>query len=141
MVGPLDAQAEDGLMDDRLAEALAPVLRDLATTGSVRPEVRDDQWSDFPGQLCAMLHSPDGSGQGVHVMADQPPQDRVAQAADVVQEWAVEELCARGRATNWPRCPRHPDNHPLAATVREQRAVWVCPREGDLVATVGEIGA
>jgi hypothetical protein len=29
--------------DDRLARALAPVLRDLAASGSVVPEVRDRQ--------------------------------------------------------------------------------------------------
>ena len=31
-------------MDNVLAEALTPVLRDLENSGSVTPDVRDEQW-------------------------------------------------------------------------------------------------
>ena len=49
-------------MDTALAEALSPVLRDLESSGSVIPEVRDDQWSGVE-EATAMLRGPDGSGQ------------------------------------------------------------------------------
>ena len=48
-------------MDSKLGEALAPVLDDLRNSGGPVPEVRDSQWSDFPGQVTAMLHAVDGS--------------------------------------------------------------------------------
>ena len=127
-------------MERELAEALAPVLRDLADSDSVIPEVRDDQWSTFEGQATAMLFSPSGCGQGVSATADEPLVQRIAWAADQVQEWAVEELCSIGRPTNWPQCPQHPDSHPLSAVVREDRAVWCCPKTGYLATEVGELG-
>jgi hypothetical protein len=127
-------------MDTALAEALAPVLRDLESSGSVIPEVRENQWSDVEGQATAMLHSPDGSGQGVSVMAGESPVQQIASVADQVQEWAVEELCSVGRPTNWPQCPKHPSTHPLAAVVRADRAVWTCPATGRPVCEIGQLG-
>jgi len=126
-------------LDSALAEALTPVLRDLEHSGSVIPEVREDQWSDYPGQVTAMLHSPDGSGQGISAMAGEPLAQRVASVADQVQEWAVEELCSVGQPTNWPPCPEHPRSHPLSAVVRDGRAVWACPRTGDVICNIGSL--
>jgi hypothetical protein len=126
-------------MDSALAEALTPVLRDLANSGSVIPDVRDDQWSDLEGQVTVMLFSPGGSGQGVFAMTGEPLPQRIASVADQVQEWAVEELCSIGRPTNWPQCPQHPDSHPLSAVVREGRAVWNCPRTGHVAGEIGQL--
>jgi hypothetical protein len=120
-----------------LSEALALVVRDLATSRAVLPEVRDVRWSDDPGRDTAMLHSRDGSGQGVSVMASDTFPEQVASVADQVQEWAVEELCARGRPATWPECPDHPDAHPLTPLVRKRLAVWVCPKTGRLVSDIG----
>jgi hypothetical protein len=128
-------------MDDRLAQALAPVLRDLAACGSVVPEVRDDQWSDVDGQVTAMLHSPGGSAQGVSAMTTEPPAQRIASVADQVQEWAVEELCSVGRPATWPECPEHPDSHPLSAVVRDGGPGWACPRTGRVVSEIGQLPA
>ena len=126
-------------MDSALAEALAPVLHDLENSGSVRPDVRDVGESGWPGQLTAMLYSPGGSGQGVMALTGDPLPERIASVADQVQEWAIEELCSIGRPTNWPQCPHHPDSHPLAAVVRENRAVWTCPKTGDVVTGIGQL--
>ena len=65
--------------------------------------------------------------------------ERIA-SSPPIQEWAVE---ARGRraAATWPECPQHPGSHPLMAAVREGRAVWICPRTGDLVSDVGRLRA
>ena len=84
--------ATEDLVDVALSEALAPVLCDLGNSGSLVPDVRDNQWSDFPGQVTAMLHSPDGTAQGVSAMAGEPLPQRIASVADQVQEWAVEAL-------------------------------------------------
>jgi hypothetical protein len=38
-------------VDSKLSEALAPVLDDLRNSGGPIPDVRDAQWSNFPGQV------------------------------------------------------------------------------------------
>jgi hypothetical protein len=117
-------------VDSKLSEALAPVLDDLRNSGGPIPDVRDAQWSSFPGQVTAMLYAADGSGQGVSAMAAEPLPQRIASVADQVQEWAAEELCRVRRPATWPECTWHPDSHPMAAGVRDGRAVWTCPRSG-----------
>ena len=126
-------------MDIALAEALAPVLRDLENSGSVVPDVRDEQWDGIEGQVTAMLYSPPGWAQGVWAMTGEPRPERIASVADQVQEWAVEELCSLGRPTNWPPCPQHPGTHPLSPVVSGARAVWNCPKTGDVVAEIGQL--
>jgi hypothetical protein len=128
-------------MDIALSEALVPVLRDLGTRGAPVPDVRDKEWSDFPGQVTAMLHDTDGTAQGVFAMAAESLPQRVALVADQVQEWAVEALWRAGRPATWPECPGHPDSHPLMAVVYEDRAVWICPRTRHLVSDIGRLPA
>jgi hypothetical protein len=43
-------------VDIALSEPLAPVLHDLGNSGAPVPDVRNEPWSDFPGQVTAMLH-------------------------------------------------------------------------------------
>ncbi len=138
-VSQATGQARRGLVDSALSEALAPALRDLENSGVPLPEVRDRQWSDVPGQVTAMLYGPDGSGQGVSAMAGAPRPDRIASVADQVQEWAVEALWQAGRPATWPECPEHPGSHPLAAQLRDPRAVWTCPKTGNPTRAVGEL--
>lgn len=87
-----------------------------------------------------MLRRPGGSGRGIFVMTHLAVAEQVASVADQVQEWAVEDLWGRGLSTSWPGCPEHPGSHPLEAVVRADRAVWVCPRSGAVVAAVGALG-
>lgn len=129
------------LVDSKLSDALAPVLDDLRNSGGPIPDVRDAQWSNFPGQVTAMLYAADGSGQGVSAMAAEPLPQRIASVADQVQEWAVEELCRVRRPATWPECTWHPDSHPMAAEVRDGRAVWTCPRSGDASDRIGSLRA
>ncbi|GAA4985503.1 hypothetical protein WHI96_23050 [Pseudonocardia tropica] len=127
-------------MDEILDAALHPVLRDLAGAGpAARVRLRDQEWSGDPGRPSAMLRGPDGTMRGVAVLRGDPPERRVADAAEQVQEWAVGTLAAVG-ASNWPGCPAHPGTHPLRVGIRADRAWWECPRTGDGVAAVGELG-
>ncbi|MFY9928889.1 MAG: hypothetical protein WAK82_12860 [Streptosporangiaceae bacterium] len=126
-------------MDPELAEALAPVLRDLANTGAPSPVIEEEQWSDVEGQLTAMLRRPDHTGQGVFVMAGEPRLGQVAAVADQVQEWVVETQWLEGQPVAWPVCPEHPDSHPLAARRTEDRAVWACPQSGNLICDIGRL--
>ncbi|MCW2494458.1 hypothetical protein [Jatrophihabitans sp.] len=60
---------------------------------------------------------------------------------DVVQEWVMESVLWPERPTNWPPCPHHPRNHPLAAKVVQDRAVWVCPVDETSFYVVGSLPA
>jgi hypothetical protein len=132
---------QEDVVDIALSEALAPVLLDLGNSGAPVPGIDDQQWSDFPGQVTAMLHDTDGTAQGVSAMTAEPLAQRIASVADQVQEWAVEALWRAGRPATWPECPEHPNAHPLAATVQEDRAVWICPKTGHLVSDIGRLPA
>jgi len=56
--------SREDLVDAALSDTLAPVLRDLENSCVSRLEIREEPWSDVPGQVTAMLYGPDGSGQG-----------------------------------------------------------------------------
>ncbi|MET9843280.1 hypothetical protein ACFZC6_19985 [Streptomyces ossamyceticus] len=116
------------------SEALAVVLRDLRAQCSVRPRVREDE--DGPG---VVLYAPDGSGHGVWAEPDGRPGVLTAEVADQVQGWAVEALWTAGEPAVWPRCPAHPDTHPLDAAVERGTAVWRCPRGTAPTVPVGEL--
>lgn len=127
-------------MNEALRHAMAPVLRDLRAAGITAPRIEDDDWTGDPGQPSAMLKSSDGSAAGVSVSLSEPECERVAAAADQVQDWAIEELWGSA-PTNWPRCPRHPDNHPMAAICRDEVAVWACPADSVTVCEIGKLSA
>jgi hypothetical protein len=122
-----------------LTAALTPILADLDRPGGVRPDLRDQEWNDFPGTASAYLYAADGSGQGISLTLGQPPARQVAELADSVQEWAVEALWMLGRPTNWPACPHHPQRHPLAPVELEGRAVWRCPADHTEIAEIGRL--
>lgn len=126
-------------MNAVLRRALDVVLRDIRSTGAPEPDVEDNDWADGEGVTSAFLRSADGSGVGVWIDHAAPEARRVAQLADQVQEWVIEEL-RKHAATNWPQCPDHPDNHPLQASTRDGSAVWVCPAEGTPFSPVGSLG-
>ena len=121
-----------------LREALEPALRDVVATGAPMPDVRDDDWAADADTASAMLWSRDGSGAGIQVRMSAPEPDRVAQVADQVQEFVIEELARLG-ATNWPVCPRHPTTHPMEAASEDGVAVWVCPADAIPVSSIGTL--
>ncbi len=112
---------------------MAPVLADLRATGGPLPVVVDEEWIDDPDYASAML-----GGTGISVRLAAAGCDRIVSVADQVQEWAIEELWIRS-ATNWPRCPRHPDAHPLAAVNRDGIARWACPTDGTAFTPIGSL--
>lgn len=77
--------------------------------------------------MSAWVASDDGGGMGVRVSLAGSPAERVAQLAEQVQEWEVEQLCWAGRSATWPECSEHPGSHPLEPTVAGGVAVWRCP--------------
>jgi hypothetical protein len=130
---------DDGRVHVELARALAPVLQDLTTTGGPVPRVLDDDWTgdpDFAG--ATLLNDARNHGAGVSVQLGLPCVEQVLRAADMVQEWAVEELWGSA-PTNWPPCPHHPTTHPLQVELRDGAAWWSCPKDGTGFAVVGTL--
>jgi hypothetical protein len=115
------------------------VLHDLEVTGAPVPQIEASEWQSYPGAESAFLRAEDHSGMGVWVDTGVPEGEQTAMLADQVQEWLVEELCRVRQATNWPQCPEHPHNHPLAAVVKGGRATWTCPRSGRSVSEIGRL--
>jgi hypothetical protein len=126
-------------MQVRLDRAMTHILHDLEVTGAPVPRIEASDWQDHPGAESAFLRAEDHSGRGVWVDTCASEGEQTAMLADQVQEWLVEELCRTGRPTNWPRCPEHPHNHPLAAAVRGGEAVWACPTSGLSVSEIGRL--
>jgi hypothetical protein len=125
-------------MGSHLGRAMALVLHDLEETGAPIPQVEDSDWQSYPGAESAFLRSADSSGMGVWVDSRVSDAQQIAMVADQVQEWAVEELAGR-EATNWPVCPDHPHNHPLAADATAEVATWMCPTSGRQVSEIGRL--
>ena len=125
-------------MHELLSAALVPVVTDLRTTGAPVPEIADDDWMAETTQASAMLRSPDGSATGIRMSLVAAESDRIAEVADQVQEWAIEELWGDAD-TNWPRCPQHPDSHPLSPLSDQGLASWVCPENKFPICAIGSL--
>jgi hypothetical protein len=123
--------------EDTLAHALAPVLRDVCTSGVPEPGLDGYGWVDDPSVASVML----GGSTGLSVEVEAPEESRVAAAADQVQEWVIEELGSTGTATNWPPCPRHLASHPLQSVVLDGVATWICPADGEQIGPIGSLPA
>ncbi|MBS2939612.1 hypothetical protein KDN32_17875 [Nocardioides sp. J2M5] len=125
-------------MDDVLADALAPVLRDLARAGIAAPRFEDSDWGG-DDQPAAMMWDAGGSGAGVSVLRSAAIEESIAWAAEQVQDWAIENQLWGTAPTNWPPCPGHPDAHPLQPRATPDGAVWTCPKDRVVVAPVGDL--
>lgn len=119
-------------------QALEPVLRDIRASGAPVPRIGDEDWAADPEVASAMLFSDDSNGAGFRVRLGGPAADRIADVADQVQDWVIDELMGT-TATNWPPCPHHPDSHPLRAAVHDGVATWLCPSDATPFSPVGSL--
>lgn len=124
-----------------LREVMAPVVRDVVTSGAVLPVIPDEAYPEDDETFCVWLLGYDGTGMGVWIYVARLGAEEVARVAEQVQEWEIEELAAVGRSATWPECPDHPDSHPLSAVVDGGNAVWRCPRSGQVISAIGAFGA
>jgi hypothetical protein len=98
------------------------------------PNVADEDWIEFSGMTSAML-----PGTGIRAQLNAPESEQIAELADQVQEWIIEELWGTA-PTNWPPCPTHPTTHPLMARALDGVAVWCCPGDGEPSVRIGYLG-
>jgi hypothetical protein len=121
---------------------LEPILRDMHGSGAIVPDIVEEAHDDLgPDVVCAWIQ-PAGGGagsQGIRVQVSLPAPERLADLADQLQEWEVEELAAAGRPATWPECPQHPGTHPLAPQARGDQAAWCCPVSGQAIDVIGAL--
>ncbi len=131
--------------DDReravLREAAAPLLADLTASGMSLPDIREEAHEErAAASVCAWIQGPDGTGEGISVMLDSSPAERVAELAEQFQNWAADQLHEAGRLPAWPRCPEHPSSpHRLEPEVRDGAAVWACLESGQVIWAIGAL--
>jgi hypothetical protein len=124
-----------------LRATLEPVLRDLRSSGAIMPDIIEEAHDDRgPDCVSAWIQTPGGAGsRGIGVLVNLPAPERLADLADQLQEWEVEELAAAGRPATWPECPQHPGTHPLAPETRGGQATWCCPASGQAITVIGAL--
>jgi hypothetical protein len=88
-------------------------------------------WNDDDGLCEVAIDGTNSGGFGINLGDDETV---IAEIADRLQEWGLDELIWGG----WPTCPRH-HTHPLEATVVDGRAVWTCPSDSITVALIGSL--
>ena len=113
----------------------------MRSSGAIVPDILEEAHDDFgPDCVCAWIQTPGGAGsQGIRVQVSLPAPERLADLADQLQEWEIEELAAAGRPATWPECPQHPDTHPLAPQARGDQAAWCCPASGQVISVIGAL--
>jgi hypothetical protein len=123
-------------------EAAAPVLRDIAASGAIGLDLREEARADRGDEIVyAWMSGADGvTGVDIWISLGSSIAERVAELAEQLQEWEVEALWAAGRSATWPECPQHPNSHPLEPAVAGG-PVWRCPRSGDTICAIGALGS
>ena len=120
---------------------LEPVLRDMRGSGAIVPDILEEAHDNLgPDCVCAWIQTPGGAGsRGIGVQVSLPAPERLADLADQLQEWEIEELAAAGRPATWPQCPQHPGTHPLAPQARGGQAAWCCPASRQVISIIGAL--
>jgi len=118
----------------------------MRSSGAIVPDVLEQAHDDLgPDYVYAWIQPPGSTGsqvigsQSIHVQVTLPLPERLADLADQLQDWEVEELAARVRSATWPQCPQHPDSHPLAPQARGDQAAWCCPASGQVIDAIGAL--
>ncbi len=98
-----------------LQAAAAPVLRDMAASGVIVLDIQEQAHADRGAEaVCAWVRGLDGlRGMSISIRLAGLAAERVAELADQLQEFEIDELWLAGRSASWPECPEHPNSHPL----------------------------
>jgi len=122
-------------------ESVGPVLRDIEASGAILPRIKEETYEGVGDEFASVwVWGSDGTGMGLVMPSERLAAERSVRMAEQVQEWEIEELAAAGRSATWPECPDHPNSHPLDPMVDDQnRAVWRCPRSGDVICEIGTL--
>jgi hypothetical protein len=122
-----------------IRDTAAPLLRDLAVSGLVLPDIRYEAHEDRgSGAVCAWIQGPGSTGAGIWIWLSSPA-EQVTGLAEQFQNWAADKLHDAGVAPEWPECPVHPESRRLSPEVRDAVAIWLCWEGGHEVAEIGAL--
>ena len=130
-------------MNEKLAQALAPLLRDIESTAGLVVRLDETPWTSWPKESpSATLWLQGSGGTGFQVDPYASLSERILRVQDYLQQAVIEARTEAGLPGNWPRCPDHPTKHPLRLNTDAWPA-WCCPwaEEGVIVAAVGALPA
>ncbi len=125
MLGGVEAD-QTGTPPEWLLEVVDTVLADLQQPHPIRLKLT--YWQDHDGDWVI--------GPGLLVREDMDPAERLAAIALHFQDQVFDQTDeAWGEAR--PYCPGHP--HPPDPRVIDGTAVWICPRDGHVLAPIGRL--
>ena len=113
----------------------------MRSSGAIVPDIIEEAHDDLgPDCVCTWIQSPGGGAgsRGIRVQVSLPAPERLADLADQLQEWEVEELAAAGRPATWPECPQQPGTHRWLPGPGDQ-AAWCCPASGQAIRVIGAL--
>lgn len=112
-----------------LCSILRPFRDDLMRTIHLSFDFRIISLCDE--EVGLMVTAPSGIGTGLDLILGASPARNAALVAEVLQQAVIEEMHGA-----WPRCPSHPEGHPL--TLGDSH--WFCPTTRERVAPLGQLG-
>ena len=120
-------------------DTAAPLLRDLAASGLVLPDVRYEAHEDRGSEaVCAWIQGPGRTGAGIWIWLSSPA-EQVRELAEQFQNWAADQLHDAGQPPAWPVCPEHSAPHRLDPEVQDGVAVWTCWEGGHVIWEIGVV--
>ena len=100
-------------------DTAAPLLRDLAASGLVLPDIRYEAHEDRGSEaVCAWIQGPGPEPARASGSGSAPRAEQVRELAEQFQNWAADQLHDAGQSPEWPVCPEHSAPHRLNPEVR-----------------------
>lgn len=119
-----------GLVQLAYDEAIFRVLHDLGAQCNLRPHVEVDLTGPDPDLPYLFRHEGNMHRAAIPLVDVEPA---TVHLADLVQDDVLQALWG----DVWPRCAGHP--HPARPAKVDGRAVWTCPRTGEVLCLIGEL--
>lgn len=120
-------------------DTASPLLRDLAASGLVLPDIRYEALEDRGSEaVCAWIQGPGYDQTGIWILL-RSAAEQLTELAEQLQNWAADQLHDAGDPPEWPVCPEHPVPHRLNPEVRDGAAVWTCWESGHVVCEIGTL--
>ena len=134
-------------MIDDVEAALGPFARDCQTSNLPVPTLYSVEVCDpleWGADIYAQVHFGWVDQRitcSAHLEDNDEHDNLVAAIAEAGHEAVIEHILWPNIPTNWPRCPEHPDTHPLEVGWPGEVPAWVCPVSGVAVADIGQLGS
>jgi hypothetical protein len=128
---------KDGDSFQWLLEIMTPILQDMKSSSAILPDIDDSSWCADPDLICCDIGKAGLGHNGIAIQPSRPVLECVVDLARQLQEWEIDALLTTNQSVSWPRCPIHPDRHPLSPELRKGHACWCCPVAHEAISDIG----